>query len=67
MFDTVLYITLLLPLIASAIIGLNLLGGEVALNWRQVQRVAVGALFLSMLGALYIFTRNHHLYLVHGI
>ena len=55
MFDTVLYITLLLPLIASAIIGLNLLGGEVALNWRQVQRVAVGALFLSMLGALYIF------------
>lgn len=55
MFDLILYFTLLLPLAASAVIWLNLLGGEKALDFRKVQNTAVGALFLSMIGALIMF------------
>lgn len=55
MFDLILYLTLLLPLGAAAAIGLNLLGGEKTLDFRQVQNTAIGALFIAMLGAAYMF------------
>lgn len=57
MFDIILYLTLLLPLAAAIIIGLNLLAGETVLDWRQTQRTAISALFLSMLGGLYLFVQ----------
>ena len=55
MTNFILYLTLLIPLAAAAVIALNLLAGEKSLDWRQVQKIAVGSLFLSMLGALYLF------------
>ncbi|KMW59930.1 NADH-ubiquinone oxidoreductase chain L [Candidatus Rhodobacter oscarellae] len=55
MFELILFITLLLPLGAAAVIGLNLLGGEKALDYRQVQNTAIGALFIAMVGAAIMF------------
>ncbi len=55
MTTVILYITLLIPLVAAAVIAANLLAGEKSLDWRQVQRIAVWSLFASMLGSLYLF------------
>ena len=55
MTTVILYITLLIPLVAAAVIAANLLAGEKSLEWRQVQRIAVWSLFASMLGSLYLF------------
>ena len=55
MFEFIFYITLLLPLLAAITIAINLLTGDTWLNWRQVQLTAVSSLFVSMLGALYLF------------
>ena len=55
MFELILFITLLLPLGAAAVIGLNLLGGEKTLDYRQVQNTAIGSLFIAMVGAAIMF------------
>lgn len=55
MTNFILYLTLLIPLVAAAVIAVNLLAGEKSLDWRQVQKIAVWSLFASMLGALYLF------------
>lgn len=55
MFDLILYATILAPLLAAAVIALNLLGGEEHMDWRQIQRVATTTLLISMLGSLFVF------------
>ena len=55
MFEFILYVVLLAPLLASVVIGLNLLAGETVLDWRKIQRTAISALAVSTVGALLLF------------
>lgn len=55
MFEVILSLTLLSPLVAAALIGWNLIGGEKTLDYRQVQNTAIGALAVAMVGAAIMF------------
>ena len=57
MFETIVILTVVAPLIAAALNGVNLVAGGAAFGWRAVQRITCGALFVSLLGALWVFAQ----------
>ena len=57
MFETIVILIVLAPLIAAVVNGINLVAGETALGWRAVQRITCGAIFLSLLGSLWVFAQ----------
>ena len=57
MFELIVILTVLAPLTAAALNGVNLVAGGTALGWRAVQRITCSALFVSLLGALWIFVQ----------
>ena len=57
MFESIVLLTILAPLVAAAVNAVNLIGGSNAFGWRGVQRITCGALLISLLGALWIFAQ----------
>ena len=57
MFEQVAILTVLAPLLAALVNGLNLLAGGRLYSWRGVQRLTCAALFVAFIGSLYIFAQ----------
>ena len=57
MFDLTVFLVVLAPLAAALANGVNLLAGERLWQWRAVQRIACGALFVSFAGSLWVFVQ----------
>ena len=57
MYESIVILTVAAPLIAAMLNGVNLLAGGAAFGWRAVQRITCGALFVSLLGALWVFAQ----------